>query len=43
MPKEVHIILSDEDHRALTERKEAEGLTWKGVLFRVLDLEPTEE
>jgi hypothetical protein len=35
MPKELHIILSDEDHKALLEKKD--GLTWREVLFKILE------
>lgn len=42
MPKELHIILSDEDHKNLSERKNAEGLTWRDVLFKALDVKPAE-
>ena len=43
MPKDIHVIVSDADHKILKERKDAQGLTWRDVIFKVLNLEASQE
>ena len=33
--KEIHVILDDEDHKALLKAKD--GLTWREILFKILE------
>lgn len=39
MVKELRIVLDDSEYDILTTQKKAEGLTWKGVLYRAFGLE----